>query len=335
MLISIKKTVSNKVHTAQVTVQTDALENEYFTAFGEPRIDLAGEIPFTPTAPSVPPGQITLDEEVDLGTPGASGDATEVAALDALEIKGAGKFPTLLTDTVGFFKHAREVVGDFEMRARIDYVDGGLVDSGADPTTNDGFRVGMALYDGDASDDPSIIFGWGAHQSAYNLVLWHRTAKDGAYSQINAIARSDFKGLFLRLVRESLTLKAYYSIDNGDTWNLMATTTLARQAYRVGLFINSGIDDELCTAVISSLSLTALPVEDQNIFTIEGGPNLAYMRSQSPHTFSIDGKVDPEAENKVSGWADEIKTRLVTAKSDLFSGNPAPSGGDETTIYQA
>jgi hypothetical protein len=335
MLISIQKTVSNKLHTAQVSVTTDALENEYFTAYGEPKIDLAGEIPFTPTAPSIPPGQITLDEEADLGQPGASGSADELTALDALEIQGAGKFPALLDDSVGFFKHAREVTGDFEMRARIDDIDGGLIESLVDPTTVDGFRVGMALFDGDEGDDPSVIFGWGSHHSGRNLVLWHRTTKGGAYSAINTLARSDYRGLFLRLVRNSLTLSAYYSIDNGSTWSLMATTTLAVQSYRVGLFVNSGVADELTTAVISNLTLTALPVEDGNVFTIEGGPLLAFMRSQAPHVFSLDGKTDPEAENKVAGWADEIKQRLVTAKSTLFSQNTPPSGGNTTSIYQA
>lgn len=334
MLISITKSVANKVYTASVAVQTDTLENEYFTAYGEPKIDLAGEFPFTPTSPVTPPGQITLDEEVDLGTPPVSGSADDLAALDAIEIKGSGAFPTLLTSTKGFFKHAREVVGDFEMRARIDYIDGGLVDEVVDPTTVDGFRVGIAMFDGDAADDPSIIFGWGSHRSSRNLALWHRTAKGGAYNIVNSVAREDFKGLFLRVVRESLTLKVYYSVDNGDNWSLLATTTLARQAYRVGLFINSGTA-ELANAVISNLTLTAMPVEDQNVFTIEGGPNLAYMRSQAPHVLSLDGKIDPEAENKIAGWATEIRTRLVNAKNNLFSSSQPPSGGDDTTIYQA
>lgn len=334
MLISIKKTVSNKLHTAQVSVTSDALENEYFTAYGEPRINLAGEIPFTPETPSLPPGQIALNTELDLGSPDEAGSATELAALEALEIEGCGKFPTGLTSTVGFFKHAREVVGDFEMRARIDDIDGGLIESAVDPATVDGFRVGLAMLDGSAADDPGIIFGWGSHHSVRNLVLWHRTAKGGAYSIVNSVVRSDFRGLFLRLVRNSLTLSAYYSINNGSTWTLLGTTTLTVQSYRVGIFVNSGIEDELTTAVISNLTLTALPVEDGNVFTIEGGPLLAYMRSEAPHVFSLDGKTDPEAENKVAGWAAEIKTRLTTAKNDLFSDNPAPNGGD-TTIYQA
>lgn len=329
MLIKTSTKSANKVWSGTVEVEADALEQQYFTAYGEPQIDLAGDIPYVPNAPALPPGQITLDSESDIGTPPVSGEAVDEPGIDGLNIKGSGVFPTNTEDTVGFFKFTQEVVGDFEFKCRIDYVDGGLIDSGADPTTVEGFRVGLMLQYGDGSDDPAVLFGWGSHLSAFNLALWHRLATHGQFAEINSVSRDNYRGLFLKLTRESLSLKAEYSTDNGQTWNMLATTTLQRQAYRVGLFINSGTA-ELANALITNLSLTQSPVQNVNIFTIGGSPKLAYMRSQAPHTFALDGKVVEEAENKVKGWVAEIQSRLSAAKTTLFQ-NPSPLDSDKVT----
>jgi hypothetical protein len=332
MIIRTTKSVTNKVYSATLSVEFSTLETEFAKAYGEPKIDLNGQIPFSPTAPALPPGQITLSAEADMGTVPVSGGANWNDGLDAWEVVGSGTFPNLLDDTVGFYKHAEEVVGDFEFVARLDHVGGGSFDAGDDPTLKDGFRVGLMLSYGDDTDGPQVILGWGAHNSGYNMALWHRPTAGTAFSVVNEISRSSPNGLYFRLTRTSLTLLAEYSLDNGDTWNTIGSTTLDRQAWRVGLFANSGNSDAV-EAIMSNVSLTQTPVEDVNVFTI-GGENRVLMRSQSPHTFKLDGKLDTEAENKVDGWAAEIKDRLIQAKSDLFAQNDNPTADIGETVEQ-
>ena len=91
MLIKTTLSVSDKVYAASVDVESDALETSYFQAYGEPKIDLAGVIPYVPASPQQPPGQIDLDSTVELGTPPAAGSVTDKPALgDAVvEIKGS------------------------------------------------------------------------------------------------------------------------------------------------------------------------------------------------------------------------------------------------------
>lgn len=320
--VTTQLNVSNLVYKGTVAVEFDSLDSSYAVAYGEPKVDLSGSIPFIPPSPQQPPGQIELSLETDLGTVPVAGSATEVAGLGGdLEVVGSGTFPTALDDTNAFFKHAEEVVGDFEMKTRIDAAWGGLITNGTDPATVDGFRIGLALYDGDESDDPSVILGWGSHNSAFNIALWERANKGGAYNEVNTVAKSSPSGIWLRFTRESAALTCEYSLDNGETWATIGAVTLSKQVYRVGLIVSSG-DTTAVTAQFSGTSLTNTPVEDVNSFTIEGS-NQVYLRSQSPHTFSLDGKVDPLAEHKVIGWMEEIKNRISTAMTDLRT-NPNP-----------
>lgn len=57
-------------------------------------------------------------------------------------------------------------------------------------------------------------------------------------------------------------------------------------------------------------------------FVIAGGPKLAYVRSGMPIAFELDGTVEPEAKEKVAGWAITIKTRLEDAMTALKAKPP-------------
>jgi hypothetical protein len=331
MIIRTQKTVQNFTFTGQVDVEFSTLETAYAKAYGEPSIDLNGTIPYQASA--VAPNQVPFDYSANIGQtpPPAGGSMTAVAGTGGHLLNGSGTFSTALTDTIGFFSGAEELVGDFELKARIDYVDGGLFDTATDPTTVDGFRVGLLIQYGNDSNGPSVLFGWGAHNSPYNLVLWNRTSTGGGYVSAGSVALADPTGLYLRLSRSATTLTASYSTDNGVTWSTLGTVPLAGAAYRVGLFMNSGTPN-LATALLSGRSLVRTADSGTGEFAIQGS-KYALIRSQSPHIFKLDGRVDPEAEAKVLGWIEEVKTRLTTAKNDLMAnGSPESSGQTITEV---
>jgi hypothetical protein len=335
MITKHSLTVQNLVYAGTVTTELDSVEMAYVQAYGEPRIDLNGMIPYTPPAPDAPPGGITLDSETDVGTPPVSGESDDNPGLgDALVVKGSGVFPNLLDDTVGFFKFAEEVVGDFQFTTRLDFFNGGLFEEdGADPTVVDGFRTGLMLQRGTNSNGPAILLGWGSHNSAYNLALWHRPTEGGAFTEVNVVSRDNPSGIYLRLTRTGITLVAEYSTDNAKTWNILGSTTVQYQSYRAGLFINSGTT-ELADATFTNTLLTNDPEQVEYEFEIKGERRV-YVRSNSPHTFQVDGKVDSEAHAKVNGWLQEISKRSGDAIRDLLANNEDPStvGGSQVERY--
>lgn len=70
-----------------------------------------------------------------------------------------------------------------------------------------------------------------------------------------------------------------------------------------------------------SISYTK-PDTTPSSFIIAGGPKLAYVRSGMPIAFELDMTVEPEAKEKVAGWANTIKTRLEAAMTTLKSKPP-------------
>lgn len=333
MNITTTNTVANSVYKTSIGVELSPLEDQYVKSYGEPMISLTGLFPYTPSEPQAAPGQIELDLTTDIGSPGVPTIVNVNEGLGgAIELGAQGTFVTALTDTVGGFHGASEVVGDFEFVARLDGVDGGFPSTGNDPSANDGFRLGLMLWDGDESDDPSIILGWGSHNSAYNIALWNRANKGGAYSEVNSVAKPSPAGIYLRLTRVSATLTAAYSLDNGETWATLGVATVSKQTYRIGLFANSG-DVTPIVATFSNVSLTNTPVEDVNSFTITGTKQVL-IRGSQPHTFMLDGKIDSQASEKVAGWAAEIKDRLTTAIQDLLADNDNPTSTNTSVTEQ-
>jgi hypothetical protein len=68
-------------------------------------------------------------------------------------------------------------------------------------------------------------------------------------------------------------------------------------------------------------------------FTITGGPNLAFVRSGMPISFSLAFAIDPLAMNKAIGWGITMMTRIQTVMAALKA-QPQPDVPN-TTIYPA
>ena len=328
MIVRKTLSVKNSVHKASIEVELDSLEMSYVQAHGEPKVDLAGAIPFTPSTPSTPSGTLSFDIEGDIGTVPVAGSSSFNAGLDAYELNGSGTFNNGRTNHPGFFKAKQEVIGDFRIRARLDHAHDYL----ADPSAADGFLIGLGVFLDDDVDAAGVIFGWGGHQSPLGINLWHRAAAAGAFSTVNSVARSSPNGIYFEIVRDSDSLTFKYSTDNGESWATIGTVTITQQTLRVGLFLNSGVA-AAAFAIMSNVELVSLPTEEVNSFTIANGPDLVLLRSQAPHEFQLDGKVDSEAEAKVIGWSAEIETRLKTAKDTLLT-KANPTLTDQTTIKQ-
>jgi len=328
MIVRKTLSVKNSVHSAAVEVELDSLEMSYVQAYGEPKIDLAGAIPFTPSSPSSPSGELELGTSTDIGTVPASGSATFNEGIEAYEVLGSGTFDTNLTTHPGFFFGNAEVIGDFRIRTRLDHADDHL----ADPSSSDGFSIGLGIFQGDEVDDAGVLFGWGGNHNPLGINLWHRATDGANASLVNSVARSSPNGIFFEVVRESDTLTFRYSTDNGDSWATIGTVTITQQALRVGIFVNSGVASN-AFAIMSNVELVSLPTEEVNSFTISNGPDLVLIRSQAPHDFQLDGKTDSEAEAKVAGWAAEIIDRLKTAKTDLLT-EANPTLTDQVSTQQ-
>lgn len=328
MIVRKTLSVKNSVHKASIEVELDSLEMSYIQAHGEPKVDLAGIIPFTPSTPSTPSGALSFDIEGDIGSVPEAGSSSFNDGLDAYELNGSGTFPTARTSHPGFFKAKQEVIGDFRLRARLDHASGHL----ADPSASDGFLIGLGIFLDDAAGAPGAILGWGGHNSALGINLWQRTVLDAAFSTINSVARTSPNGIYFEVVRDSDSLTFKYSTDNGDSWATIGTITITQQTLRVGLFINSGVATT-AFAILSNVELVSLPTEEVNSFTILNGPDLVLLRSQSPHEFQLDGKTDGEAEAKVEGWSEEIEDRLKAAKDTLLT-KANPTLTDQTSIKQ-
>ncbi|MDZ4864472.1 MAG: hypothetical protein SGJ01_13630 [Gemmatimonadota bacterium] len=319
MIVKKIPTLVNGVYSMQLDVELDAVETAYARAYGEPKVDVAGVIAYTPSG-AIAPGQLTVATEENLGTVPVAGVATAAPGFgsNAYELTASGTFPTALTSNPGFFKGNAEVIGDFEIKVKLihaEYV--------TDPAAADGFLRGLAVMEDNEVDDPAVLFGWGGHQSVLKLSLRQRTVKGAALSEAAQVARTAGNGIFFRLTRIGNVLTARYSYDNGTVWAVLGAVSLVKQAVRVGLFFNSGRGASDLN-LISDLSLVNTASVSAGQFTIGGNPDLRSMRAQSPHEFSLDSRLDSEALLKVTGWAATITSRLQAAKATLLT-NPNPS----------
>lgn len=328
MLVSKSVSVVNNLWTASVGVTFTALEADYAKAYGEPIIERNGVIPFTPGEEIEAPEQLPLDQTTDLEAPLTPGTFAPVSGAEGVRLTGAGEWSrTLLAQ--GFWAYNDEVIGDFQFVARLEALFGQ-----ANPAAVDGFSVGLLLKRSDADASDAIILGYGGHGAPAVIELLEREESDPVgYSLVNETAFPAVPmGILFRMTRTSASLLAEYSIDNGATWGVAGTVTMAGQTWKAGLFVSSGDVTAVATALFTNLSLSAHPVPPQGTFTI-AGENRALMRSQAPHVLSLNGNLDTEAEAKVRGWADEIKARLVTAKAALFA-SPNPGGENTEDVTQ-
>lgn len=327
MLIKRVPSAVNNVYSVSIDVTVDSLEATYMAAYGEPRIDLAGVIPYNgiPTPSSVAPLNITTD----IGTVPVAGSVAAQPGVGpkAKLLLGSGTFPSGLITNPGLFHGADDVIGDFQADATL---------LSATPIPNvsaaDGFGVGLAVFEEPGDGQPGLILGWGGHNSGYKVFLWRRSTVGGALTEVAAATLASPTGLRLRIVRSSQNLVCSYSLNGGASYTTLSTVVVAKTAVRVGAFANSGTS-QVIQALIDDFAIQILPITSGSSFTIGGSPNLAYIRTNAPHVFSLSATTDPEAEAKVKGWGDTIVARIAAAKGALLA-NPNPSVSAQTTYTQ-
>jgi hypothetical protein len=115
MLVKTALSTSNNTYQASLEVTVDSLETAYMNAYGEPRVDLAGTIPYAGTP--IPTSEATLSVTTDLGAPPVAGSVTAQPGISskAKSISASGTFPNDLTSNPGTFHGAPDVVGDFQL----------------------------------------------------------------------------------------------------------------------------------------------------------------------------------------------------------------------------
>lgn len=324
MLVRSMIRTINGVYQASVTTEVDSVDSVYIAAYGEPRVDTAGSIPYT-SALTPPATAIAFDTAVDLPTVPAAGSAAVAPAVgpSSLSLAGSGTLTgATITANAGFFNGKLQVSGDFDIRVHLlsapDTIDASAVD---------GYAIGLGAFDSLVAGAPATLVTWGGHHGAPRISHRRRTVAAAAATEVAGIDRASIAGIYLRLARTSGTMTAYYSLDNKVTWVPLGTSTSTLDTIAVGLFINSG-SGVLQTALVSDALLQSVPVSGFT-FTIVGGPNLRLIRSQSPHMFQLDGRLDPDAKAKVKGWVAEITTRIGAQKTLLFANpNVAATGVD-------
>jgi hypothetical protein len=194
----------------------------------------------------------------------------------------------------------------------------------------------LALFETLATDGPVIFFGIVQPTGGTKeLAIYQRSTTGGVLTRKAGLVPSSYEGLLLRVVRTSSTFVFTYSLDGGTTWvTLSAAVGATAASYHAGLFVNNGsltLSDSLQLAIVDS---TVLRKGSLGYFTILNA-GTALMRGQSPHQLALDGKVDPEAENKVKGWNAEIRDRLIIAKTTLLlQENPVNAASAGSTTEQ-
>jgi len=332
MLLTSQIAAVNLVFTGSVSVELDSLENAYVKAYGEPSIAVGGTIPYAPLSTS--PDVLPFDTAQDIGSGASSGAATVVPGLGSggLDLVGRGGMPGGNANVSGFFYGKQSVGTDFTLEARLILSIPGATLTPTAPAQ--GFVQALALFENLATDGPVIFFGvLQPTGGAKELAIYQRSTTSGALTRLAGVVPSSYEGLLLKIVRAGATLTFTYSLDGGTTWVALSATVGATAAsYQVGLFVNNGsttLSDSLTRLIVDNAVLRKGNLGYFNILNA----GTALIRSQSPHQLSLDGKVDPEAENKVKGWIAEIRSRLIAAKVALLAlDNPvnAATAGSNT-----
>ncbi|MFA6132457.1 MAG: hypothetical protein WC869_00420 [Phycisphaerae bacterium] len=317
MLLTSQIIATNLVFAGSVSVDLDSLEDAYIKAYGEPTIELGGLIAYAPL--NAGPDILPLDTAVDIGASASGGSSVDVPGLGSggLDLLGRGGMPVGNANVSGFFKGRQNVGTDFTLEARLILsIPGAVLTS---PAPAEGLVQGLAMFETLATDGPAIFFGViQPNGGSKELAIYQRVTTGGALTRLAGLVPASYEGLMLKIVRTGAALAFTYSLDGGTTWlALSAAVGATASSYQVGLFLNNGsqtIADSLNRLVVDS---TVLRKGTLGYFTILNA-GTALIRSQSPHQFSLDGKVDPEAENKVKGWLTVIRQRLIDAKAALL-----------------
>lgn len=330
MIINTKLGVINHVHRATLEIELDAQESRFVKAYGEPRVDIAGVFPYEAQDPPAPEA-LLFDIEEDIGSSVVGGSTLFNTASHNWEITAAGSIAAGLSGVHGFHKGVRDVLADIRFETQIDYVDAELEVATAD------YIHGWAILPGfDASANlPGVFFGWGSYDGQRGIWAFEKEANEDGTLIGSLVPVQYANGVFLRIERTGSTFILKYSLNNAETWSVFAEVHVAAKAPRIGLFTSSGDTNNTATskALFSRIATTTNPPAIPGTFEILGSPSMRYIRSQSPLSFQLDGKVDPEAEQKVVGWAIEMKARLEHAKVTLL-GHPDPGMNPTASMRQ-
>lgn len=319
MLITSQTKAVNLVFTGSMGVEFDTLEGEYAKAYGEPSIELGGVIAYTPLPSG--PDILAFDTSIDIGAGASGGSATPVPGYGSggLDVRGRGGMPgSLLLDCSGFFTGRQNVTTDFTLESQLLLqVPGATLTL---PAPTEGLVMGLALFEALNAGAPTIFFGVVQPTGgSLELAIHQRPTTGGALVRKAGVALSSYMGVMLKIVRAGATFAFTYSLDGGTTWQTMtAAVGATASSYAAGLFVNNGsqtLSDSLNRALFDG---TVLRKGTLGYFTILNAGS-ALLRSQSPHQFSLDGKVDPEAENKIHGWLAAIRRRSIDAKTALMA----------------
>lgn len=330
MIVKTQHSVVNRVYQASLLVDFDAQEARYSKAYGEPSVNVAGEIPYDAGDPP-PPQDLVFDLEQDIGPAAVGGTAVYNSASQNWEIEAAGVLGVDQATVTGFHKGYKDVIADVILETQLDFIDELPVEGMAGD-----YLVGFCVLPGtDAANDlAGIFFGWGELGGVRGIWAFEKD-KGGTGTVLGSLVpRSQPNGVYLRMVRVSADLTLSYSLNNGQTWSVLSTAELDAAAPRMGLFTSSGDNDAVVNALFSKIRSQTLPVPTPGTFVIQGGPTYELIRSMSPHVFQLDGKTDPEAQAKVHGWAAEIRSRIEVAKDELLA-NPDPGQNPDISYAQA
>lgn len=329
MIVKTSLNVINRVYSAALATELDVQETRFSRAYGEPQVNVAGVIPYDAGDPP-PPQDLVFNIEQDIGPAAVGGVAVYNAASQNWEIEAAGVLGVNQATVSGFFKGYMDVVADVVVETQLDFIDE-LPDEGMAQD----YLVGISVLPGtDASPDlAGLFFGWGEYGGVRGIWAFEKEKGQDGTLLGSLVARSNPSGVFLRVTRTSADVLLSYSLNNGQTWQEFESTTVDSVAPRMGFFTSSGDTAATVTALFSKVRSQTQPIPTPGTFVIEGGPTMRLIRSQSPHTFSLDGKVDPEAQAKVVGWAAEIRGRLEAAKDTLMA-NPDPGSSPDVSFNQ-
>lgn len=334
MLLTSQVTAINLVYTGSVSVELDSLENAYVKAYGEPTIALGGQIPYETLSNGS--DVLPFDTSLNIGVAASGGFATPLPGLGAgaYDLVGRGGMPSLAGSVSGFFYGRSAVSTDFTMVSRRIVAIAG--DTATPPAPTAGMVQALAMFESLTTGGPVIFFGLvQLPDGALELAVCRRAIADDELVRVAGITLSSYDGLLLRIIRTGTSLAFAYSQDAGVTWTtLQAAVSASAATYAVGWFLNNGsmtLSDSINRMLVDS---TVLQKGLLGYFSYLNA-GTALFRSQAPHQFSLDGKVDPEAENKVKGWVAEIRARLIAAKTALMAQeNPVNAASAGTTTEQ-
>jgi regulation of enolase protein 1 (concanavalin A-like superfamily) len=202
---------------------------------------------------------------VDLGSPGVAGSASEASGI--FTVLGAGVNDWQVDKGQFVYKTA---LADCAIQTKVTYRQGG-------DSTN--ARAGVMIRNGLGSNNSWIfvgLTGWGVH--------WKMHPNGGDDWGYQELGNGETIPYWVKITRVGSTLTAWKSTD-GTSWTSLTSMTLSGPVY-LGLIVSSNTSNSLTTGKFESvLASGTLPWSGQDI----GAPGAAGSYSQTGSAFSVSG----------------------------------------------